>query len=193
MLQIDGFVGFTSVYTLIPEEERELSFAIDFVKNEKILESVDLKTKLIRPIVVVESDSEQNIMVTPNNPTIPKLSFTLNSKGSARILNLSPFIDFISSKNKKMEITIKQKIEKITDTSPLFVYSTEMSIPKFIVKGQGYGMISMGFQYNDAVGNKYESKLIDIPIRIEQKERLEIPISSELEGQSSIVLEPRVL
>ncbi len=191
MLQIEGFVGFTSVYTLVPEEERELSFVIDFVKDEKTFKSIELKTQLIRPIVAIEHDSGQGIMVTRNNPSIPKLRFRLNSKGKARILNLSPFIEFISV-TKNMEITIKEKVEKIMDTSPLFVYSSERRIPKFIVKGLGYGMIAMGFEYNDAVGNKYSSKLIDIPIKIEEKEKLEIPISSEVKGQSTILLEPKV-
>lgn len=190
MLMIDGFVGFGCLYEPIPENERELSFVVEFVKEENIVDKIEFKTKLIRPIVVVEQDTPQSIVVTQNNPIIPGLSFRLVSKGSARILNFNPFLDFNA---KGMDITIKETVEKDTNTTPLFVYSSERRVPNIILKGKGYGMITLGFEYYDAIGNKYESRLVDIPIHIEQKEKLEVPISSELKGQqSTLLLEPKV-
>jgi len=189
-LQIDGFIGFGCFYELIPETERELSFEIVFNKNGKILNTVNLKTELIRPIVIVENLTNSGIVVTKDNPILPQLSFRLVSKGKGRILNFSPFIEVVNAKD--MKITLKQTTENIDDEKPLFVYSTETVLSKFIVKGKGYGMISMGYQYFDSMNNKYESKLVDIPIQIEQKENLEIPIASDLKGQSTILLEPRI-
>ena len=189
-LQIDGFVGFGCYYELVPETERELSFDVDFNKNGKTLNTVNLKTNLIRPIISIENVTNNGIVVTKNNPVLPELSFKLVSQGKGRILNFSPFIEVVNAKD--MEITLKQTTESIDNEKQLFVHSTEQVIPKFIVKGKGYGMISMGFQYFDALNNKYESKLIDIPIQIEQKEKLEIPIASDLKGQSTILLEPKI-
>lgn len=189
MLQIEGFIGFGCVYTAIPNNERELSFVVEFQKNEQIIDLIELKTKIIRPILTVESQSAESIIVDKYNPLIPSLGFRLLNKGTGRIINASPFIDFQA---KGMKIFIEEKIEKDTNTSPLFVYSTLQKIPKIIVNGKGFGMITLGFKYDDSIGNKYETKLVNIPIRIEQKERLEVPILSELEGQQALLLKPKV-
>jgi len=189
-LQIDGFIGFECFYELVPETERELSFEVEFNKNDKILNVVNLKTNLIRPIVTVENLAHTGIVITKDNPVLPEISFRIVSKGQGRILKLTPFIELVNAKD--MKITIKQIVENVDDEKPLFVYSTEKVISKFMVEGKGYGMISMGYQYTDSMNNKYESKLIDIPIQIEQKENLEIPILSDLKGQSTILLEPKI-
>ncbi len=190
MLLIDGFIGFGCFYELVPEQERELNFEIDFVKNNETLETISLKTNLIRPIIAVENLNNSGIVVTKDNPMLPQLSFNLVSKGKGRILNFAPFIEVVNAK--EMKITLKQTVENIDDETPLFVNSIQSVTPKIIVKGKGYGMISMGFEYYDAMRNKYETKLIDVPIQIEQKESLEVPIASDLKGQSTILLEPKV-
>jgi len=191
MLQISGFVGFTCIYNLIPESERELNFEIDFLKSNRIIDTISMKTNLIRPIVAIEHIPIEGIIISETNRQIPQLRFNLESKGRGRILNLSPFIQFVNAK--AMQITMKQTRKKNEDTTPLFVASSEYIIPSFLIKGEGYGMITMGFEYQDSMGNKYESKLVDIPIHLQQKESLEVPISSDLEGQSTILLEPTVL
>jgi hypothetical protein len=190
MLQIDGFIGFGCFYELIPEQERELTFEIEFKKDDKIIETIPLKTNLIRPIVAVENLTNNGIVVTKERPMLPQLSFNLVSKGKARILNFAPFLELVNAK--EMTITLEHTTQNIDDEKPLFVHSIQNIIPKIIVKGKGYGMITMGFEYFDAMGNKYESKLIDIPIHLEQKENLEVPISSDLKGQSTILLEPKI-
>jgi len=190
MLLIEGFVGFGCFYELIPEQERELTFEIEFKKDDKTIETISLKTNLIRPIVAIENLTDSGIVVTKDIPVLPELSFNLVSKGKGRILNFSPFIQVVNAKG--MKITLKHTTENINDEKPLFVHSIQNIIPKIIVNGKGYGMISMGFQYFDSIGNKYESKLVDIPIQIEQKENLEIPIASDLKGQASILLEPKI-
>ena len=190
MLLIDGFVGFGCFYELVPEQERELTFKIEFKKNNETLETIHLTTNLIRPIIAVENLNNSGIVVTKDNPTLPQLSFNLVSKGKGRIFDFVPFIEFVNAK--QMQITLKQIVENMNDETPLFVNSIQNVIHKIIVKGKGYGMISMGFEYFDAKGNKYESKLIDIPIKIEEKEDLEVPIVSDLKGQSTILLKPKI-
>ena len=189
MLLIDGFVGFVCFYELVPEQERELTFEIEFVKNNKTLEAIPLKMNLIRPIVAVENLDNSGIVITKDNPALPRLSFDLVNKGKGVILNCTPFISVANATD--MKITLKQTVGEIDDETALFVNSVQSIISKIILKGKGYGMISMGFEYFDAMKNKYTSKLIDVPIQIEQKENLEVPIASDLRGQS-IVLEPKI-
>jgi len=150
MLQLPGFVGFTCFYELVPDNERELNFEIDFLKSNKLLETIQLKTKLIRPIAALVEIPDQGIVVTETKRKISPLKFKITNNSTARILNLSPFIEFVSGKS--MRITIKETLEKIEDTEPLFVYESKLLISKFFVTGQGYGMITMGFEYQDAIG-----------------------------------------
>lgn len=190
LLQIPGFVGFECFYELVPEQERELNFEIVFYKDDVILETVCLKTNLIRPILMVENMTNNGIVVTKDTTTLPKLNFKIKNISKARVLNFSPFIEVVNAKD--MKITIENIKSENESNEPLFVYSNEIIVPKFIVRGKGYGMVSMGYEYSDAIGNKYQTKLVDIPIMIEQKESVEVPISSDLSGQSTLLLEPKI-
>lgn len=185
MLQVDGFIGFSCSYTVIPETERELSFVVDFLKNGIQLASIDLDTEIVRPIVAIDNISEQEIRITPQNPFVPPLKFELKSSGRGRIKNLVPFLEFFQGQG--LSVTIEQKIEQNPNTSLLFVPTTTMIVPKILVRGKGIGMITMGYEYEDNLGNKYKTKLIEIPIELQQKERVEIPINQELEGQNTML------
>lgn len=190
MLQIPGFVGFECFYELIPDHERKLNFEIVFSKNNQVQETVVLTTELIRPIIYIENLTNDGIVLTKDIPSLPKLNFKILNKGKARVLDFSPFIQFVNAKD--MKITIEHTKSVYDHDEPLFIYSTERIIPKFIVQGQGYGMVSMGYEYSDAIGNKYRSKVVDIPIMIEKKDSVEVPISSNLSGQSTLLLEPKI-
>ena len=188
MLLIDGFVGFGCVYELVPEQERELTFEIEFVRNNETLETVPLRMNLIRPIIAVENLENCSIVMTRENPALPQLSISLANKGRGRVSNCTPFIKAVDTAG--MQITLKQTAKKINDDA-LFVSSIPSIIPKIIVEGEGHGLVSVGFEYFDAIKNRYASKLIDIPIYIEQKQSLEIPIVCDL-GEQPIVLEPKI-
>src|SRR3989304_4901709 len=36
-IQIPGFIGFRALYKLVPEDEMELSFLVEFIHNEKLI------------------------------------------------------------------------------------------------------------------------------------------------------------
>ena len=187
-LQIDGFVGFTSVYKLVPESERQLHFKVDFIKNEKLLKTISLSTDVIRPVIAIEMKYDRIDMSDTTAPTSPAM-FRLSNNGRARATELAPFIEFTNTKT--MTITIKFIKEKIPYESTVpFVLTSEHVVPKFVLKGSGDTLFTMGFKFEDAVGNEYTSELARIPILKPEKKKVEIPIESRLEGQPTIVLTP---
>ena len=190
MLQIQGFVGFTCIYTLIPEFERRLCFEVDFMKRGELLDTVSLATDLIRPIVVVDGEYDR-IMVSDVVRTAPTIKFKLSSKGRAIGVDLLPFIRFTDTQ--EMTIKIEHVKEKIADASTtLFVLSSEQMVSKFVVNGLGSNEVALGFKYKDVIGNEYESQLVTIPIHLPQREEVKVPITSDLQGQPTIILTPTV-
>ena len=93
-----------------------------------------------------------------------------------------------------MQVEIKNVEEVDTSENFLFASSSIRTISKIIITGMGYGMLSLGFEYEDAMRNKYETKLSEIILDIKQKENVTVPIASTMEGnQPTLVLEPRVV
>lgn len=193
LLQLDGFIGFVCHYTTIPEDERQLSFKIDFSYDKELTASIPLETKLIRPIVSIENVSENGIIITEENPFVPTLTFELRGRGHARILKLTPFLEQ-HFKGNEVKVTISHTTQQDNNPEPLFVQSSTVITPKIAITGKGYGMLTMGYEYQDAVGNKYKTKLVDIPIQLQQKKSLEIPVSHEIANQKSmLLLEPKII
>lgn len=187
-LQIDGFVGFTSVYKLVPESERQIHFKVDFIKNEKLLKTISLSSDVIRPVIAIEMKHDRIDMSDTTAPTSPAM-FELSNKGRAWATELEPFIEFTNTKT--MTITVKFIKEKIPYESTVpFVLTSEHVVPKFVLKGSGDTLFTMGFKFKDAVGNEYTSELARIPILKPEKKKVEIPIETRLEGQPTIVLTP---
>ena len=146
------------------------------------METVELHAQLIRPVLAVENPTNDGMVLTKNTPMMPKLNFKIINRGKARVASFSPFMRVVSAKN--MEITLQNLKIHRDDDEPLLVYSIEHVVPKFIVRGKGFGFVTMSYEYCDVTGNKYESELIDIPIRLEKKENVEVPISLDLSGQN---------
>ncbi len=187
MLQIQGFVGFSCVYTLIPESERRLCFEVDFMNRGESMSTVSLTTDLIRPIVTIDEGCNR-IMLSDVVRTIPPIKFKLSNKGRAVILDPQPFVEFTNTQ----EMTIKIELIKEKIANALFVFSSEQMIPQFVINGSGSCVVAMGFKYKDAIGNEYESQSVEIQIHLPQREELQVPIASDLRGQPTIVLNPVV-
>lgn len=192
LLQIPNFVGFEAYYNMVPEDERQLLFVIEFIHGNKSIDKVELVTEVIRPKVFIKHLSPAEISVTPEKRWIGSLHFTLENRGKARVTSIAPFIDVVKAKD--MQVEIKEITERDTSDSFLFMPTTVRTVSKIIIKGFGYGMLSLGFEYEDALHNKYETKVSDIILDIKQKEKVEVPIASTIEGnQPALVLEPRVV
>lgn len=188
MMQIPGFIGFTSVYTVVPENERRLCFEIDFMKNGKVLDTISLNTDVIRPVIAIEMGCSHIDMSYTIMPT-PPVTFRLANRGRARAIDLTPFIEFTNTKT--MEITIEHTKEKMPyeSTTP-FAHASEQTVSKFVFKGSGDILFTMGFKFKDAMGNEYTSEQVTVPVLMPEKRKVEIPIESSLEGQPTIVLTP---
>ena len=193
LIQIPGFLGFRVAYNLKPEDEKELTFLIEFIKNEETIGSVELTTELIRPKLTITERPSEGIVVNEFIPSLPSLSFTLKNMGHGEVEKLDPFLDVKSWETKDMKIEVKHTKERDVNEDHVFVMTTVRYIPKIIIRGSGMGMISMGFEYYDKMNNKYETELVSVPLNIPKKESLEIPVSSTISNKQTLLLEPRLL
>ena len=193
IVQVPGFVGFRVAYKLKPEDERELSFLIEFISNEKKIGSVELRTNLVRPKLTITEIPSEGIVVDEFVPILPSLSFTMKNTGHGEVQKLNPFLDVKSWETKDMRIEVKNSNERNTNEDHVFVVTTTRNIPKIIIHGSGMGMISMGFEYYDKLNNKYETELVSVPLSMPKKESLEIPISSTISNKQTLLLEPRLV
>lgn len=192
LLQIPGFIGFEAYYNAVPDDERQVTFVVEFIRGNETVDTIDLVTEVIRPKVFIKHLSPAEISVTPEKRQIESLTFALENRGKGRVVSIGPFIDIVQGKD--MQVEIKNFKEIDTSERFLFVPSSTIYISKIIIKGMGYGMITLGFEYEDAMHNKYETKLKEIVLDIKQKENVEVPIASTMEGnQPALVLEPRVV
>ncbi len=91
-----------------------------------------------------------------------------------------------------MEIKIQTKQEEIKDESLVFVKTNQITIPKIIVTGTGYGMFSLGYEYEDTMGNSYKSALANLSINIEEKQTLQVPITENISRLSTPLLKATV-
>lgn len=185
MLQIPGFVGFASTYRLVPESERQIRFEVAFVKNGKRLETVSLKTSVIRPVIVIEMERGIDVsgVVLPVQPA----TFKLLNRGKAPATDLEPFIEFADTK--AMTVTIEYTKEKVPyDPNMPFVSASEQTIPKFALIGSGEALLALGFKFKDSIGNDYTTELVKIPVTKPEKRKVKVPIESMLSGQPAMVL-----
>ncbi|MCE2507548.1 MAG: hypothetical protein J4F36_13995 [Nitrosopumilaceae archaeon] len=174
--QIPGFFGFTGFYKELPEDEKTINFIVEFnfANDVKV---VEYYTKIIRPILVFEQN-EYTLTSTNYTNALPSLDFKLVNSGLGRAVDLSPFVEITNTSD--MQIQIQTKTEEIKDESLVFVKTSTISIPKFIVQGKGYGMVSIGFKYKDTVGNVYKSPLSTLSIQIEETQTLQVPITENI-------------
>jgi hypothetical protein len=187
-LQIPGFVGFTSAYRPVPESERQICFEVEFVKNEKQLETVSLKTSVIRPVIAIKV--ERGIDVSGVVLQVQPAKFRLMNKGNSRATDLAPFIKFADTE--AMTVTIEHSKEKVPyDPDTPFVPASEQMVPKFTLIGSGNAMLELGFKFKDSIGNDYTTEIVRIPVTKSEKRKVKVPIESMLSGQSAMVLAPK--
>lgn len=173
MMQVKGFFGFTAFYTTIPERKREISYSIDFVKNEK-KQTVTLTNFVTRPEVEIVSSSSDQIILSEFNPSPKPLSFDVINTGEVEIKDPTIVLDVITTNDVQI---------KMTDIAPLVkrktgIFTDELPPGKGIyIKGKGNALIRLVFQYKDILSNNYSTILKEIPIRVEQKTAQTIPIN----------------
>ncbi|MEX0862741.1 hypothetical protein [Nitrosopumilus sp.] len=183
-IQIPGFFGFTCFYNEMPQNEITSNFIVEFDFGNDI-KKIEYSTKIIRPIIKFEQN-EYTLSSSRFVNVVDPLNLKLINIGSGRVTNLRPFADIM--KTDDMEIKIQTKNEDIKDESLVFVKTNQISIPKVIVTGVGYGMFSIGFEYEDALGNSYKSELATLSINIEEKQTLQVPLTENISKLSAPLL-----
>lgn len=185
MLQIPGFVGFTSAYRLVPESERRICFEVAFVKSGKRLKTVSLNTHVIRPVITIET--EHGIDVSDTESPMPPATFNLLNKGKAPPTGFTPFIKLTNAG--EMKVTIEHVNEKIPHNPDMpFVRASRQTVPRFALKGSGNALLMLGFKFKDIIGNEYTTETVKINITKPKKKRVEVPIESTLSNQPPIAL-----
>ena len=182
-IQIPGFFGFTCFYTTIPDKERTVNFTVEF-DFDNCVEKVEYSTKIIRPILQFE-EPEHAVTVSPFTQSISPLNFKLKNIGSGRPIRLKPFSDILETPDVK--IKIETSTEKNKNENLIFVKTNEIQIPKIIIEGKGYGMISLGYEYEDTMGNSYKSQFANISFNIEEKQTIQVPITEEISKQNILL------
>ena len=101
-LEIDGFFGFQSYFTSIPESDRKVNFKVEFVKNGQTIHHVDFDTNIIVPNIRAraDSDSDLNLVITEESAEL-KLNLIVERLGSAIAQDFGIFIDKIK-KNQRV-------------------------------------------------------------------------------------------
>lgn len=180
-IQIQGFIGFVAEYDKIPETSRKVNFLVDLITKEDTVQ-IELTTNIIRPELYMEGD-QRSIIVSGSTPIqIYPLNFKLNNRSKAFAAKLELVSHFTPTKN--VQIKIENIVSKIKDENLLFVETNDEVTSKIFVRGQGYCMISIGYEYEDRIGNKYKTNLIDVAINLEQKTDIEIPLSNDVSGNN---------
>lgn len=183
MIQMDGFFGFTSHYTLIPNDERKISYSIDFVYQDKT-QNIILENTLTRPKLIVIKSSPDQIHLSNTNPPLPPFSVNLRSEGMASIHNLSYFIDFITTDKLKVSITTSRP----TISKEMSLKKEQTSPQQIRINGKGTGLIRMGANYYDDYNTKYEDILKEIPLIVDQQQNQTLPISEEIDKRETELL-----
>ena len=184
-IQIPGFFGFTGFYSNIPDSERIINFIVEFDFGDKS-EKIEFNTKIIRPILDFEQ-SDYGLTINSFNQTVPPFNFRLKNTGLGAFKKLTPFSDVLETSN--LKIKIDSINEKNTDESLVFVKTNDIQIDKIIIEGKGYGMLSVGYEYEDSMGNKYKTPFANVSFNIEETQNIEVPIADNISKSTTPLLQ----
>lgn len=178
-LQIPGFIGFVAEYNAIPEKSRTINFQADLFSEEGVTK-IELATEVLRPELYLE-EAPQTVVISGDTLTqMPPINLKLRNDSKAFATNLELFSEITATQNVKVKV--ENVVTKIDDENLLFVESNKILTSKIFVSGQGYCMVSVGYDYQDRIGNKYKTNLIELGIRLEQKNSVEIPVTNDIYG-----------
>lgn len=165
-LKLDGFFGFVAKYLAIPEEDRDITFRLDFMKGDSIVKRIELSTKVIIPKLDIKLQTEEIIELTGQSKK-ERLEFSIESIGKAIPRKVRSFVKIIRG-SKDVNVDVNE------DEDEMFI----------TVKGQGYTAIQFGFEYEDSIGNKYSIILPkSVVINKQTKEDEIIPLYTDKEEQ----------
>jgi hypothetical protein len=181
----DGFIFFVCEYQSIPEEEKEEKFIIEFRSADKTVKSLELVTKIVRPIVVQRSINYDSISIEGYSPDILEpLDLEFENIGSALPKNFTLNMAITSP---TLKIAIDSFENEVVD-GRIFKEKIKTINNKIRISGKGQGMITLKMQYEDMIGNKYESIVGYVTIQSMESKQTELPVFRRQAGP-----QPRLL
>jgi hypothetical protein len=175
-LEVDGFFGFQCAFVLIPKSDKEINFKVEFVKNNETIHHEDFNTSIIVPDIRIRSDSDLNLLITEEDSEEMQLNLVAEKKGSALVRDLKMFLH-MERISKDLEVNIKSQ-------GPEEPAYTTLTIPQRLrLRGSGYAVLKMGFDYKDMLNNRYKSNTLELIISKSAASPREIPIESKFEGK----------
>lgn len=184
-LILDGFIGFECKYKLIKSNSVSVIFHIDFYLGGKIIESVKFQTKIIRPIIKVKFNETPEVMTisafSPN--VLPTLLMEIKNDGLAEAINVS--LNCISTNPK-----IKIKLNHIEQKREIEGFFKDTIIKKdFLleISGKGYSLVKLNLNYEDEIGNKYQSIIYELPIFSEYEKITKKPLK-QIQEEPTIMI-----
>ena len=189
LLQVRGFFGFRALMTLVPEIERPLVFKITINFADGVTESIDLETRIVRPILLPGGRMPEVYVESASAPS-PSILMALENRGSVEVKfgTLKAVVKVIEGKELKISSITDADVET---TGEIFGHLKERA-SRFAVTGRGHGMILIAFKYQDVLGNEYQTPFTKILVTVLENASIEVPIGSEVHGQPSIAVSPSV-
>ncbi len=135
MLQIDGFFGFTSYYTTIPNAERKISYEVDIVSGDNV-QTIHFENTLTRPVIEVIKATPERIVISKTNSQLEPFSVSLKLVGTASINNLSYFLEFITHDKLSVSITTSKKVK----SQEITLKKEQLTPQTIMIIGKGNGL-----------------------------------------------------
>lgn len=177
-LSLEGFIGFVTKYSKIPETETEISFIIELRSNSELVQSIELTTKIVRPLLQMVNPHNYNLDINSNTPNeLEAIKLYIHNKGNAGANNI---ILNVESSSKSIQARLKSS-ERVKEIYGFFRNTTRQRDLILEVQGVGQGIIRFFAEYTDDLGNFYSSDLLNVPVIAEYNKITEIPIGPVIE------------
>jgi len=181
-LELNGFFGFSAIFSDIAESKKETHFFVDFVNNDQV-ETIPLTTSLDRPMIEIRNTTCEQIIVSDNSPLPQPISFDVRNYGDALLVNQKISVDIFGS---QIKIDVKESKTFPKDVSP--IHDDLAPTKDLTINGKGEGSVTFTLEYEDTAGNNYSTVLQEIPIRIEGTQSTTIPLVQQVSDEKQLLL-----
>jgi hypothetical protein len=181
-VQADEFLGFQGTYNKIPSDGHQVRFLIDFRLQEKNVLSVQLCTNILVPVIQLKSISVPEIRLTEFTTNI-SLQLLLEAMTQTAFKSLrGPNVTVIGNKDIEVDISVQGiKYPELEVSPPIMNQTLE-------IRGKGYAIIRMGFEYEDYADNKYKTNTLEITLDKRINEVTSIPVESIIRNNPSVLI-----
>lgn len=166
----------------MPNRDEKLEFTILFEENEKVVWTEKFVSKIIVPHMECKNVATDEIRITEQAAEI-SLRLELLISGTASVKDVRPISRIVRS-GKDIELTV------VADNSeqPEIALSPPFVNYKLVIKGTGFALVQIGFEYEDFNSNKYATEMNEITIEKTISEITNVPIQGILTGNVPLLV-----